>query len=63
MHVLVNLSIPRSPTASRARQVRQERDARGGQQRLRRGQGERSQPGSLAPDENNRLKWFTRHER
>ena len=36
-------------------QVGQERHARGGQQGLGRGQGQRSQPGALAPDEDNRL--------
>ena len=36
-------------------QVGQERHARGGQQGLGRGQGQRSQPGALPPDEDNRL--------
>ncbi len=43
-------------------QVGQERHTRGRQQGLGRGQGQRPQPGSLATDQDDGLKRFTRHE-
>ena len=39
----------------------EERHTRRGQQRLGRGQGQRPEPGALAPDQEDRFEWFTRH--